>query len=113
MAKGAEQRIINRLPDRVLEQLDDEQRGAIVEALAPEPGKQPVDIRLNIPVGGERFYLAVLSGRERRGRERRLAERKAHPLPTVGNLLFILGAVAVIYVLAVLGALLYSSVLIF
>ena len=50
---------------------------------------------------------------KRRGAERRRLDRKAHPLLTFGNLLFVLGAVALLYVLAVFGALIYSSVLVF
>ncbi len=113
MAQNVRKRYLDRVPRQILDQLDNEQREALVEALQPAPGKQPVDIRLNIPIGTERFYLAILSGRERRGVERRKQDRKSHPLPTFGNLMFVLGAMALVYVLAVFGALIYSSVLVF
>ena len=54
----------------------------------------PINIRVSIPllVMG-RFYITLLSGRERRGGERRRLERERHPLLTFANmtLLFIAG----------------------
>ncbi len=49
-----------------------------------------------------RFYLIFLGGRERRSTERRVEERRRHPLVTAGNLLFFL-ACGVVAGLATLG----------
>ena len=48
----------------------------------------PVNLRLSIPFIGGRYYLTVVAGRERRSAARRAAERKKHPLATLGNLTF-------------------------
>ncbi|MEB3829337.1 hypothetical protein [Phormidium sp. CCY1219] len=49
--------------------------------------KHPVDIRLTIPFFKRGFYVVLLSGPERRSRERLRAERGKHPLSTASNLI--------------------------
>jgi hypothetical protein len=49
----------------------------------------PINIRLSIPLGFDRFYLTIVGGRERRGRDRQRRERRKHPLWTATNLLFL------------------------
>ena len=71
----------------------------------------PVDIRFGIPLGAKRFYLAINAGRERRSNERRKAERTAHPLLKPGNLLFFITALTMLYIVGLVGILIYSSVL--
>lgn len=77
---------------------------ALPEAMAPVPNRQdlgqdldnatwagdhPVNIRLSIPLPFRRFYITVVAGPERRGRERLEAERDRHPLCKLGNIVFL------------------------
>ncbi len=70
----------------------------------------PVNIRFTIPLLFRSYYITVLIGPERRGKERRAIERQKHPLFTPGNVIvyFISGAgwvvfLATIYVLLSVG----------
>ncbi len=51
-------------------------------------GHHSVDIRLTIPFLPGRYYLTILSGKERRSAKRRKEERQKHSLATRGNLVF-------------------------
>ncbi|MEK7244830.1 MAG: hypothetical protein AAB223_02290 [Pseudomonadota bacterium] len=63
-------------------------------------GRHPIDIRFSLPFLGGRFYVAALSGRERRPAERRAQERHHYPLRTAANVFFVLGLGAAFYALA-------------
>ena len=71
----------------------------------------PIDIRFGIPLFARRFYITINAGRERRSNERRKAERTAHPLLKPGNLLFFITALTMLYIVGLVGILIYSSVL--
>lgn len=65
------------------------------EAMAPAStvtrqwdSPHPINIRLSIPLGFDRFYVTIVAGRERRSPDRQRKERRKHPLWTAGNLLF-------------------------
>lgn len=47
-------------------------------------GQHPVNLRITI---FGRYYVAFVAGKERRSGDRRVAERKKHPLETLGNML--------------------------
>lgn len=55
----------------------------------------PVNIRLTIPLLFRTYYVTIVAGSERRSRERRISERKKHPLFVLGNIvvLFLAGTV--------------------
>lgn len=71
----------------------------------------PVDIRVSMPLPFGRYYLTLVAGPERRSAERRAQERARRPVTTMGNFLFFLASALGINCLAVVGLLLYSSVL--
>lgn len=62
--------------------------------------RPPVNIRLSVPILRWRFYFAITGGQERRGDQRLAAERGRHPLPTPGNVLFVVVGAMVLYMAA-------------
>ncbi len=71
----------------------------------------PVDIRLTIPLPFLRSYVTIVAGAERRSPERRRAERRRHPIRTIGNLLFLVTTIVVFYGVFLAFVLAYSSIL--
>lgn len=71
----------------------------------------PVDIRVSLPLPFGRYYLTLVAGPERRSAERRASESARRPVATMGNFLFLFASALGINCLAVVGLLLYSSVL--
>lgn len=71
----------------------------------------PVDIRVSLPLPFGRYYLTLVAGPERRAEPRLTAERERHPLTTFGNFAFFFVSALAINALAVVGMLVYSSVL--
>jgi len=78
--------------------------GEGVKAGAKEWGRHPVNIRISVPLGIGRYYITIVAGRERRSRERRVEERRKHPLVSAGNLgaFFTLGVICGLAALAVI-----------
>jgi len=62
----------------------------------------PINLRMSVPFGFGRFYLTIVAGRERRSASRRRAERRLHPIATLGNIALCAGC-GVIVGLAVLA----------
>ncbi len=79
---------LQRLPGPVVDSFTPEQRQAVIAAIDASWSQHPVDIRFSVPWFGGSYFVTVISGQERRGRERRKQEEKTHPLVTFGNLLF-------------------------
>ena len=73
-------------------------------ASQPRWDRHPVNIRITIPLPFRRYYLTIVAGPERRSRERRISERKKHPLFTPGNIgiLFLAGSFAGLAIMVVL-----------
>ncbi len=67
-----------------------------------------VDIRLSVPLAWRRYYLAIMAGTERREPSRRVLDRQARPLATLGNVLFVTAS-ATVLMLVCLAALLLAS----
>ncbi|MDP6926581.1 MAG: hypothetical protein QGG84_05795, partial [Rhodospirillales bacterium] len=103
--------LFSRLPGWVLDTLTTEQKEAI-HAAADEGQWQshPVNIRLTVPVIRRRYFLTIVGGEEKRSLERRAHDRHRYPLRTVANVLFFLGAAAIVYVGAILVIALQSSI---
>ena len=79
---------LQRLPGPVVDSFTSEQRQAVIAAIDASWSRHPVDIRFTIPWFGGSYFVTIISGLERRGRERRKQEVNTHPLVTFGNLLF-------------------------
>ena len=103
--------LFSRLPGWVLDTLTTEQKEAI-HAAADEGQWQshPVNIRLTVPVIRRRYFLTIVAGEEKRSLERRAHDRHRYPLRTVANVLFFLGAAAIVYVGAIFVIALQSSI---
>jgi len=71
---------------------------------AKDWGCHPVNIRVSVPLGFGRYYVTIVAGRERRSRERIVAERHKHPLISFGNLgvFFTFGVICGLAALAVI-----------
>lgn len=101
------ERFFKRLPPPVVASLTPVQIRAIARAVRRRGRPPAVNIRLSLPTPFGRFYLAVLADRERRSRQRLREERKANPLRTLGNFLFLVFAAIAFYGAAVAGVMLY------
>jgi hypothetical protein len=98
------EKFFSRIPRAAAESFSPEQLSAIKMAFAARSwGTHAIDLRLSLPLPGARYYLVFLLGRERRPRERRLAERLRHPFARLGN-----AAVAAMFVALLLVPLLLA-----
>ncbi len=87
----------SRLPPDVAASLSEEQKRAIAETLGTGWSDPPINIRFTLPFPGQRFYMTVLAGEEKRSRARRKTDRARYPLRTLGNVFFFLGLATVFY----------------
>jgi hypothetical protein len=74
------------------------------------PSRYPVNIRITIPFFPRPFFLTLIIGSERRGRDRLREERKRHPLNTWGNLATFILSWTVFSVAALFGAFVMAGV---
>ena len=81
----------------------------IRKATREDWGGHPVNIRLNIPLLFKRGYVTMVAGVCKRDPERREQDREVHPLRTIGNILFVGGCAALIYLVVIAAILFYSS----
>lgn len=103
--------LFERLPDRVMDTLTPAQKDALHQAVDdPSWKRPPVNIRFSVPFIHRRFYVTIVSGKERRSPERRATERHKYPLRTIANAFFFVGAATVFYVLAVIALALQSAI---
>lgn len=65
---------------------------------------------MTIPLLGQRFYFTVLSGKERRSKERLALERQANPLRTKRNIMFMVVGALILYLLTLGTFLVLTSV---
>lgn len=95
--------------EQLLGRLDPELRAQIgpelEAALRRETGtgrwaRHPLDVRITLPWFGGPVFLALVGGRERRSQARRQAERRRHPLVSLGNVVLF----TAVGVVAILGA---------
>ncbi len=87
------ERLMRWIEPRIRETLTPEQEAAIRAAAERNPWQgHPVDIRFTLPLLFGRYYVTLVAGRERRSSSRLAAERQAHPLILMGNVMFIAGA---------------------
>ena len=113
-ANGPLAELLEKVPQAVIDSFTPEQRFALWNAVKPVAWrKHPINIRLTAPFIGGRFFVTVVGGLERRGTERIVRDRAAHPLATTSNVLFMLAVGGAFYLVAVLGMFAFSNLLVF
>ena len=70
----------------------------------------PINIRITVPILGQRFYFAIVAGKERRSKERVALERMAHPFRTKSNITFVVIGAVVLYMLTLGTFLAFAAV---
>jgi hypothetical protein len=78
-----------------------DEHGALSSRHRPWSSNHRVNIRVSVPLIFGRYYLSIVAGKERRSEQRRAAEKRKHPLNTIGNVIF-LSAVGIIVGLALM-----------
>ena len=101
--------VLSRLPEEIRDGLAPEQVSAIRKSIREDWGGHPVNIRLNIPLLFKRGYVTMVAGVCKRDPERHKQDREVHPLRTIGNILFVGGCAALIYLVVIAAILFYSS----
>ena len=71
----------------------------------------PVNIRVTLPFLGGRYYFTLMSGKERRSKERLALERQANPLRTKRNIMFMVGGALFFYLVTLGTFLAFASAL--
>ena len=100
-----------RLPPWVVDTMTTEQKEAIHNAITDNVGNiPPVNIRMQAPWFGRRFYMTVLAGEEKRSDERRQHERQKYPLRTLANVFFFIGLATLFYMVALIGLAMHSAI---
>jgi len=107
----AENWLFSRLSQTVLDSFSESQKQALHEAITDPKSGPPVNIRLTVPFWRRQFYLAVLSGQEKRSLVRRRHERARYPVRTIANIFFAISFAVVFYAVALVALALFSSVL--
>ncbi len=88
--------LLRAIDPAVRDSMTAQQVTAIRDAARQDTWREhPVDLRLSLPSPFDRFYLALVAGRERRGFARRVVERERQPLGRLANLIVILGFTAI------------------
>ena len=100
-----------RLPEDLAKDLSEEHKIALCEAAEQAWRKHPVDMRLNVPFMGKRYYLTMVGGKDNRCPTRHAQDKGHYPLRTVGNILFFLGIGSVFYLAAFFIMAMQSSII--
>ena len=94
--------LLSRLPPDVLKSLSAEQRAALWSISRSSSWKRkPINLRLSFNLFGQRMFLTVVGGSERRSAERVRRDRHLHRLGTRGNVLFLISVASISIILAV------------
>lgn len=92
------------LPKWVVDSLTSKQKEALDSVAAARAWtRSPVNIRFSVPSWRRRYYVTIVSGEEKRGRDRLAKERTIYPLRTAANAFFFVGLVVVIYAVALVA----------
>jgi hypothetical protein len=79
------------------------------EAAAPDGRHHAIDFRLSVPWFGQRYFVTLVVGPERRRATRRTSERVLHPLSTTGNIVFMSAICAVVLSVTTVVVAVYSA----
>ncbi|MBX9633989.1 MAG: hypothetical protein K2X44_03325 [Magnetospirillum sp.] len=110
--EGALEMLLDRIPPEVAASFTVAQRAALWTAVKPTSWRRhPINIRLSFPFLTNRYFVTVVGGVEKRAGERLHRERRMFPLRTAGNILFLLGIGGAFYLAAVLGIVLFSTLI--
>ncbi|RAU23725.1 hypothetical protein CU669_01065 [Paramagnetospirillum kuznetsovii] len=104
--------LLANIPEAVVQTFSPEQRAALWNAAKPVSWrKHPINIRITFPFVGNRYFVTVVGGQERRDIGRIHRDRHMHPLRTAGNILFMLGLGGAFYLAAVIGMFTFSNLI--
>jgi hypothetical protein len=104
--------LLANLPDDVIASFTADQRAALWNAAKPISWrKHPINIRLTFPFFGNRHFVTIVGGFERRSAERVKRDHQMNPLRTAGNILFMLGVGGAFYLAAVVGMFAFSNLI--
>ncbi len=86
---------MDRIAELTADMADETPADKPQEATGPTPyardwGRHPLNLRVSLPLPFGRWYVTLVAGRERRGKDRLVEEREKHPLETAPNLMFLL-----------------------
>lgn len=110
--EGIVERFFARLPAPVRDELTEGQIRAIGETLAAQSTRsQPVSLRFSLPFLFRRIFFAAVAGTEKRSNARLVAERRRHPLWTLGNSIFIFGCGTMFFLILFVLILVSSAIL--
>ena len=102
MASSDGSELLSRLPPEVLKSLSAEQRAALWSISRSSAWKRkPINLRVSLNLFGQRMFLTVVGGAERRSAERVQRDRHMHRLGTRGNVLFLISVASISIILAV------------
>lgn len=91
--------LLSRVPMEIWDSFTAEQRAALWDAShTPTWRRYPINMRLAFGLFGNRYFLTVVGGVDRRNTERLHRERRMHPLATFGNFVFLSASAAVFYI---------------
>ena len=71
--------------------------------------RYPVNLRITIPFFPRRIFLTLIVGTEKREPVRLRAERKHHPVDTLGNLIAVTMALGILSIAALFAVLVASA----
>ena len=75
-----------------------------------EHAPPPINIRITLPFFGQRFYFAIVAGKERRSKERLALERQKSPFFTKSNITFLVIGAVTLYMLTLGTFLVFAAV---
>jgi hypothetical protein len=112
LIETALEKLLHQVPPEIMDSLTEEERVEVWQAANPISWRRhPINIRLTVPGFKTRYFLTVVGGPERRSWERIRRERHLHPLRTLGNILFMLGIGASVYLAVIFGFLAFAKLL--
>ena len=102
--------LLSCLPAGIREILSESQCEALARTLGQRAwNRHPVNIRLSLPVFGNRYYFAMVAGKERRSPKRLIDERGRHPVSTTANVFFGIGLITLCGFAAIVAMILQSA----
>jgi len=102
--------LLSVLPDGIRESLTESQCEAMAKTLGQRAwSRHPINVRLSMPLFGNRYYLAIVGGQERRSPKRIADERNRHPISAASHVFFGMGLITLCGFAALVAMVLQSA----